>query len=112
MSDNKSKQDISIEQLETDIYSLKIRLGRVEKMLHSFPNPKDYQIITVAEIDELFDIGHTRAFRIMDQLETTNCVKCSKSGEKYKVSQEVVEKILLLFDKDYFNNHHLSISIE
>lgn len=105
----KKKPDMEVEDLKTELTSLKIRLKRVEEFLLAFPNVDDYlnHKDTGFDDDELLDeatkiirqydrasasliqrrlsIGYARSARILDQLETKGVVGPSEGANARKV---------------------------
>jgi S-DNA-T family DNA segregation ATPase FtsK/SpoIIIE len=95
-----------IEELKKEIVSLRIRLKRVEDLLLSQSNPKDY-IHSSNDLDVLFEnaielfkdydevsasllqrrltIGYSRAARILDQLEEKGYVGKAEGAKPRKV---------------------------
>lgn len=98
MFNNSSKE---IEELKTEIVSLKVRIRRLEEFYQAFPNPEDYNInenhpYSLGERDELFEqtvrmisphdrasasliqrrlqVGFNRACRLLEQLEEAGVV--------------------------------------
>lgn len=105
MSDN-TKTSKSIEQLETEIIGLKVRIARIESYLSDLPNADDYidSQHSVDGEDNLFEeakkivmeydrasasllqrrlsIGYARAARLIDQLETKGVIASSDGSSK------------------------------
>ena len=98
----------TIEQLETEIVGLKIRIARLESFLRAMPNPDDYyefgssdqEVETENMIDEAItavrqydrasasllqrrlSIGYARAARMMDILEARKVIAPSDGSSK------------------------------
>lgn len=101
------EQKKELENLKTEVASLKIRIRRIENyLLENFSDPKEY-IHEDDSPDELFEeakkivtqydrasasllqrrlgIGYARAARLMDQLETAKVVGPAEGSEPRKV---------------------------
>lgn len=112
-----SDKDKLIEELKTEIMSLKIRLSRIEEYLGAFPNIKEYVELTprarekfTDEKDELFNdavelvghhemasasllqrrfkIGFNRAARLIEQLEEEGIVEKGYGSKPRKVIKQ------------------------
>ena len=92
----------TIEQLETEIIGLKVRIARIESYLRDLPNADDY--VDPLSEDESFDeakkvvmeydrasasllqrrlsIGYVRAARLIDQLEAKGVIAPSDGSSK------------------------------
>lgn len=95
------------EELKKEITSLKIRIQRLEEMLSSFPDPKEYlqdreglgdplfekAVEIVKEYNEVsaslfqrrLSIGYSRATRILDTLEEQGLIEKAEGGKPRKV---------------------------
>lgn len=94
-----------IEELKTEIVSLKIRLARVERFIQDSPDPKEYILpetddslleeakIIVGQYDRAsasllqrkLSIGYARAARLLNQLEEARVVGPGKGSEPREV---------------------------
>ena len=101
MSDEQTKKRI-VEQLETEIVDLKIRLKRVEDFIRQMPSPIDYvhdpnndelieeAIEVISQYDEVsasllqrrLSIGYARAAKLMDILENKKVIAPSDGSSK------------------------------
>ena len=107
-----------LEELKTDLVSLKIRVRRLEEFYNAFPNPSDYleehHPYGKDERDELFEetakmvgqhdrasasliqrrmqIGFNRAARLLEQLEEAGIVGPAKGSEPREVYKNEVLK--------------------
>lgn len=109
MDEDSKKQ---IDELKTEIVSLKIRIRRLEEFYKAFPNPEDYNIsenhpYSPDERDELFEqtvrmvsqhdfasasllqrrlqIGFNRAARLLEQLEEAGVVGAAEGSKPREV---------------------------
>lgn len=102
MSDD-TKSSKTVEQLETEIVSLKIRVKRIETFIEAMPTPSDYifdeesddNLIEEAEkvikqydmasaslLQRRLSIGYARAARLVDQLEAKGSLAPSDGSSK------------------------------
>lgn len=98
-----NKKNSELEQLKTDVVSLKIRVRRLEQFVKSVPNPDDYldssgmteengddvlleqateivqqyDKVSASLLQRRLEIGYARAARLMDQLETKKIISSS-----------------------------------
>lgn len=115
MSDDQSKK---IEQLETELVSLRIKIARIEDYLESMPlfedfinkekftdtdEPlfveavkivKQYESASSSLIQRRLSIGFARASRIIDIMAEKDIVGPAEGAKPRKVNQDVVEKYL------------------
>ena len=112
------KKDSKIEQLETEIVGLKVRIARLESFIRNMPNPDDYYQMPMPNIEDPSDtliesaigvvrqydrasasllqrrlsIGYARASRIMDILTARKIIApfdgTSKPREVYKKTKQ------------------------
>lgn len=103
MSDDTKSPKTTIEQLETEIVGLKIRLKRIEEFIEAMPTPSDYifsdddddNLLEEAEkvvqqydrasaslLQRRLSIGYARAARLIDQLETKGIIAPSDGSSK------------------------------
>lgn len=92
----------TLEQLETEIVSLKIRLRRVESFIESMPTADDYieplgedelleeaakvaiqyDRVSASLLQRRLSIGYARAARLIDQLEAKGAISTSDGSSK------------------------------
>lgn len=101
MSDNHI-QTSTVEQLETEIVDLKIRLKRVEDFIREMPSPidyvrdpsddelveeaievvKQYDAVSASLLQRRLSIGYARAAKLIDILESKNVIGPSDGSSK------------------------------
>ena len=115
-----------LEELKTDLVSIKIRLRRLEEFYSAFPDPsdynEDYHPYGKDERDELFDdavrmimqhdrasasliqrrlqLGFNRAARLLEQLEEAGIVSAAKGSEPREVFKTEAENYLSKDEKE------------
>ena len=97
-----------IEELKTEIVSLKIRLTRVERFVQDSPNPEDYILpetddslleeakqiageydrASASLLQRKLSIGYARAARLLDLLEEAGVVGSGKGSEPREVIKQ------------------------
>lgn len=100
LKDTKSQK--SVEQLETEIVDLKIRLKRVEDFIREMPSPidyirdpsddelveeaievvKQYDAVSASLLQRRLSIGYARAAKLMDILENKKVIGPSDGSSK------------------------------
>ena len=96
-----NKSNKLIDELKTEVSSLKIRLRRIEQFLLSFPNRKGYaedelfnkakelvtkyDSVSASLLQRRLKIGYARAARLLDQLEESGMVSEGEGGKPRKV---------------------------
>lgn len=121
-NNSKSDQDKQIENLETQIISLKIRISRMEDMLRDFPNANDYFSDERDEEDDLLNdaieiagtydrlsasllqrelvIGYARASRLADTMAKMGLVGKPLGSKPREVYQDKIKEYLEENNKD------------